>query len=104
MTILEAQNLERPGDVLAQRLMEPGILGVPGAHHALCGLLAKRAGFRALYLSGAALSASMGLPDLGIITQDELCSAVKSLYRATDLPVIVDGDTEIGRASCRERV
>ncbi|MDP6329851.1 MAG: methylisocitrate lyase [SAR324 cluster bacterium] len=98
MTILEAQNLERPGDVLAQRLMEPGILGVPGAHHALCGLLAKRAGFRALYLSGAALSASMGLPDLGIITQDELCSAVKSLYRATDLPVIVDGDTGYGEA------
>ena len=98
MTILEAQNLERPGDVLAQRLMEPGILGVPGAHHALCGLLAKRAGFRALYLSGAALSASMGLPDLGIITQDELCSAVKALYRATDLPVIVDGDTGYGEA------
>ena len=98
MTILEAQNLERPGDVLAQRLMEPGILGVPGAHHALCGLLAKRAGFRALYLSGAALSASMGLPDLGIITPDELCSAVKSLYRATGLPVIVDGDTGYGEA------
>ena len=98
MTILEAQSLERPGDVLAQRLMEPGILGVPGAHHALCGLLAKRAGFRALYLSGAALSASMGLPDLGIITQDELCSAVKSLYRATGLPVIVDGDTGYGEA------
>ena len=98
MTILEAQSLQRPGDVLAQRLMESGILGVPGAHHALCGLLAKRAGFRALYLSGAALSASMGLPDLGIITQDELCSAVKSLYRATDLPVIVDGDTGYGEA------
>ena len=98
MTILEVQSLERPGDVLAQRLMEPGILGVPGAHHALCGLLAKRAGFRALYLSGAALSASMGLPDLGIITQDELCSAVKSLYRATGLPVIVDGDTGYGEA------
>ena len=98
MTILEAQNLERPGDVLTQRLMEPGILGVPGAHHALCGLLAKRAGFRALYLSGAALSASKGLPDLGIITQDELCSAVKSLYRATGLPVIVDGDTGYGEA------
>ena len=98
MTILEAQSLERPGDALAQRLMEPGILGVPGAHHALCGLIAKRSGFRALYLSGAALSASMGLPDLGIITQDELCSAVKSLYRATSLPIIVDGDTGYGEA------
>ena len=96
MTSLEAQSLERPGDVLAQLLAEPGILGVPGAHRALCGMLAREAGFRALYLSGAALSASLGLPDLGIITLEELCRAVKSLYRATHLPIIVDGDTGYG--------
>ncbi len=96
MTSLEAQSLERPGDVLAQLLAEPGTLGVPGAHHALCGMLARESGFRALYLSGAALSATLGLPDLGIITQEELCRAVKSLYRATHLPIIVDGDTGYG--------
>ena len=96
MTSLEAQSMERPGDVLAQLLAEPGTLGVPGAHHALCGMLAREAGFRALYLSGAALSATLGLPDLGIITQEELCRAVKSLYRATHLPIIVDGDTGYG--------
>ena len=96
MTSLEAQSLERPGDVLAQLLSEPETLGVPGAHHALCGMLAREAGFRALYLSGAALSATLGLPDLGIITQEELCRAVKSLYRATHLPIIVDGDTGYG--------
>ena len=96
MTSLEAQSLECPGDVLAQLLAEPGTLGVPGAHHALCGMLAREAGFRALYLSGAALSATLGLPDLGIITQEELCRAVKSLYRATHLPIIVDGDTGYG--------
>ena len=96
MTSLEAQSLERPGDVLAQLLAEPETLGVPGAHHALCGMLAREAGFRALYLSGAALSATLGLPDLGIITQEELCRAVKSLYRATHLPIIVDGDTGYG--------
>ena len=96
MTSLEAQNVEHPGNVLAQLLAEPGTLGVPGAHHALCGMLAREAGFRALYLSGAALSATLGLPDLGIITQEELCRAVKSLYRATHLPIIVDGDTGYG--------
>ena len=96
MTSLEAQSLERPGYVLAQLLAESGTLGVPGAHHALCGMLAREAGFRALYLSGAALSATLGLPDLGIITQEELCRAVKSLYRATHLPIIVDGDTGYG--------
>ena len=98
MTSLEAQSLERPGDVLAQLLTEAGTLGVPGAHHALCGMLAREAGFRTLYLSGAALSATLGLPDLGIITQEELCRAVKSLYRATHLPIIVDGDTGYGEA------
>ena len=72
------------------------MLGVPGAHHALCGMLAREAGFRALHLSGAALTATLGLPDLGIITQEELCRAVKSLYRATHLPIIVDGDTGYG--------
>ena len=81
---------------MAQLLSEPETLWVPGAHHALCGLLAREAGFRALYLSGAALSATLGLPDLGIITQEELCRAVKSLYRATHLPIIVDGDTGYG--------
>ena len=96
MTSLEAQSLERPGNVLAQLLAEPGTLGVPGAHHALSGMLAREAGFRALYLSGAALSATLGLPDLGIITQEELCRAVKSLYHATHLPIIVDGDTGYG--------
>jgi methylisocitrate lyase len=59
-------------------------------------MLAREAGFRALYLSGAALSATLGLPDLGIITQEELCRAVKSLYRATHLPIIIDGDTGYG--------
>ena len=72
MTSLEAQSLEHPGNVLAQLLAEPETLGVPGAHHALCGMLARESGFRALYLSGAALSATLGLPDLGIITQEEL--------------------------------
>ncbi len=87
-----------PGDRLASMLKQGEALGVPGAHNALCGMLAKKAGFKALYLSGAALSASMGLPDLGMITQVELCGAVRSLYRATRLPIIVDGDTGYGEA------
>jgi methylisocitrate lyase len=95
---MEAKGIgdERPGDRLANLLERPGILGVPGAHNAVCGLLAKSAGFEALYLSGAAFSASMGLPDLGVMTQEELCAAVRSLHRATGLPVIVDGDTGYG--------
>jgi methylisocitrate lyase len=49
-----------------------GILQLPGAHNGMAALQAEAAGFEALYLSGAAMSASMGLPDLGIITLDDV--------------------------------
>jgi len=84
------------GERLARLWREPGILRIPGAHNALAGLLAKRAGFKALYLSGAALSASLGLADLGIIGLDELCLFARAIARATALPLIVDGDTGYG--------
>ena len=77
-------------------LEEGGILELPGAHNGLAGLIAKRAGFRALYLSGAAMTASMGLPDLGILTVDEACFFVRTIARATALPILVDGDTGYG--------
>ncbi len=77
-------------------LSEPGILRMPGAYNGLAALQAKRAGFKALYLSGAAVSASMGLPDLGIITKEDVCFFVRQISRATDLPIVVDGDTGFG--------
>jgi methylisocitrate lyase len=61
-------------------------------------LQAKKAGFDALYLSGAAMSASMGLPDLGVITVDEVCFFIRQVTRASGLPVLVDGDTGYGEA------
>lgn len=89
----------RPAGERFQALLDrPGIVAMPGAHDALSGRLAQRAGFEALYLSGAALSASMALPDLGVITLEELCHATRTLVRATRLPVVVDGDTGYGEA------
>jgi methylisocitrate lyase len=85
-----------PGERLAQLWRGPGILKIPGAHNALAGLMAKRAGFKALYLSGAALSASLGLADLGILGLDELCLFTRMIARATGLPLVVDGDTGFG--------
>jgi methylisocitrate lyase len=79
-------------------LERPGILQMPGAHNGLAALQAKAAGFEALYLSGAAMSASMGLPDLGVITVDEVCFFVRQVARASGLPVLVDGDTGYGEA------
>jgi methylisocitrate lyase len=100
MTWLESgtRDPEPAGARLRALLERPGILPVPGAHHALAALLAKRAGFEALYLSGAALSASMGLPDLGVMTLEELSFFTRSIHRACDLPLIVDADTGYGEA------
>src|SRR5579883_3553514 len=79
-------------------LAEGGILQIPGAHNGLAAAQARRAGFRAVYLSGAAMSASMGLPDLGVITVDEVTFFIRQVARASGLPVLVDGDTGYGEA------
>ena len=79
-------------------LDRPAILQMPGTHNGLAALQAKRAGFEALYLSGAGMSASMGLPDLGVITVDEVCFFIRQVARAAGLPLLVDGDTGYGEA------
>jgi len=84
------------GDRLAALWGAPGIVQIPGAHNALAALLAKRAGFQALYLSGGALSASLGLADLGILGLDELCFFTRAIARAAGLPLVVDADTGFG--------
>lgn len=75
-----------------------GILQLPGSHNGMAALQAKAAGFEATYLSGAAMTASMGLPDLGIITVDEVAFFIRQVARASGLPVLVDGDTGYGEA------
>ncbi|MCL6625700.1 MAG: isocitrate lyase/phosphoenolpyruvate mutase family protein, partial [Alicyclobacillus shizuokensis] len=85
---------------LAQRFRElmhgPQILQMPGAHDAMAALVAHKVGFQALYLSGAAYTASRGLPDLGIVTSTEMAERARDLVRATGLPVLVDIDTGYG--------
>ena len=85
-----------PGERLAELWKRPGLLRIPGTHNALAALLAKKAGFEALYLSGAGISASLGLPDLGVMTLHELCFVTRAVYRAVGLPLVVDGDTGYG--------
>ncbi len=79
-------------------LARPSILQMPGTHNGQAALQARAAGFEAAYLSGAAMTASMGLPDLGIITVDEVCFFIRQVSRASGLPVLVDGDTGYGEA------
>src|SRR5688500_2370038 len=86
------------GERFRALLARPGILQLPGARNGMAALQARAAGFEALYLSGAAMTASMGLPDLGMITVEEACFFIRQVARASSLPVLADGDTGYGEA------
>jgi len=74
-------------------------LQVVGAINAYAAMLAERAGFRAIYLSGAGVAnASFGLPDLGITSLNDVCEDVRRICSATELPLLVDADTGWGAA------
>jgi methylisocitrate lyase len=84
VTLFDALAAERP-------------LQVVGAFNAYCALLAERAGFRALYLSGAGVSnASRGLPDLGLIGLDDVREDARRICAVCRLPLLVDADTGFG--------
>lgn len=96
MIYLTAPQATSPGSRLRELLARPGIVQMPGAHNALAGLQAREAGFEALYVSGGAVSASMGMPDLGIIAVEDVCFFIRQIWRATGLPILADGDTGYG--------
>ncbi len=90
---------DEPAGIRFRKLLDrPEILRMPGAHLGMAALLAKKAGFEALYMSGAAMTATMGIPDLGMITVDDVAWHVRQVVRASGLPVLVDGDTGYGEA------
>jgi methylisocitrate lyase len=74
-------------------------LQLPGAINAYAALQAKRAGFKALYVSGAGIAnASFGLPDLGMTGLNDVCEDIRRISGAVDLPILVDADTGWGGA------
>lgn len=86
-----------PGSRLRAALKAERPLQVAGTINAYCALLAERAGFRAIYLSGAGVAnASRGVPDIGITTLDDVCEDIRRITRATPLPLLVDADTGWG--------
>ncbi|EQD76446.1 2-methylisocitrate lyase [mine drainage metagenome] len=88
-----------PGQRLKAALEEECPLQIVGTVHAYCALLARDAGFRALYLSGAGVAnAAFGLPDLAITTMSDVAEETRRITQATDLPLLVDGDTGFGGA------
>lgn len=83
-----------PGAKLRAAVRAEKPLQVAGTINAYSAMLAERAGFRAIYLSGAGVAnASFGLPDLGFTTLEDVCTDARRITRATSLPLLVDADT-----------
>ncbi|HEY2573720.1 MAG TPA: methylisocitrate lyase [Verrucomicrobiaceae bacterium] len=74
------------------------LLRMPGAFSPLVALAIQRHGFEGVYVSGAALSAELGLPDVGLTTLPEVAARGGAIARATDLPTLIDADTGFGEA------
>jgi methylisocitrate lyase len=88
-----------PGRRFREALAAERPLQVPGVVNAYVAMLAQRAGYRALYLSGAGVAnSSFGLPDLGLTTLDNVAEDVRRVTGAADLPLLVDADTGFGPA------
>jgi methylisocitrate lyase len=87
------------GERLRAALAEENPLQIVGTINAYSALLAERAGFKAIYLSGAGVAnASFGVPDLGITTLNDVCEDVRRIAGACPLPLLVDADTGFGAA------
>jgi len=82
---------------------EAQAIAIPGVFNALVGRMAERIGYRALYLSGAALSASAGVPDVGLLSVDDFVEQARTITLATSLPLLCDADTGFGDALNVER-
>ncbi len=95
MTQRDAPTAEGPpGQRLRDAVARERPLQVPGVINAYCALLAERAGFGALYLSGAGVAnASFGWPDLGYTTLEDVAEDARRVTQATALPLLVDADT-----------
>src|SRR5581483_12528312 len=88
-----------PGQRFRIAVAEEQPLQIAGVINAYCVLLAERAGFRALYLSGAGVAnASHGLPDLGVTTLNDVLEDARRITAATEVPLLVDADTGWGSA------
>src|SRR5437899_6594300 len=78
-------------------------LAIPGVFNALVGRMAEGLGYKAIYLSGAALSASAGVPDVGLLSVDVFVEQARTITLATSLPLLCDADTGFGDALNVER-
>ncbi len=91
-----------PGRKLRDAWAQPPLV-IPGVFNALVARMAERLGHRAIYLSGGALSAAFGVPDVGLLSLTEFVQEARVIARATTLPLLCDADTGFGEALNVER-
>ncbi len=81
---------------LKEGLASGRLLKYPGAYNALVAMLIEQIGFDGVYISGAVMANSLGLPDIGFTTLTEVCQSAAAIAKVTALPSIVDIDTGFG--------
>ncbi|MEO1131008.1 MAG: isocitrate lyase/phosphoenolpyruvate mutase family protein, partial [Planctomycetota bacterium] len=77
-------------------LMSDHCVGLPGAFNGLVARAVAQAGFEGAYVSGAAVTAAFGVPDIGLLTLTEFCTVIRQVTLGSKLPVIADADTGFG--------
>jgi methylisocitrate lyase len=82
-----------------REMLDTRTISIPGAFNALIALQIERAGYEAVYVSGAALSACRGIPDIGLLTMAEVADEAGRIAQAVTIPTIVDADTGYGGPS-----
>jgi methylisocitrate lyase len=89
------------GERFRKALEQENPLQIAGTINAYCALLARAAGFKAIYLSGAGVAnASFGMPDLGMTTMTNVVDDIRRISSAVELPLLVDADTGWGHVFC----
>lgn len=96
MTIMYSRNQDRPAQL--RTYIQAGTLAVPGVFNAFSARMVEKAGFQAVYVSGAGLSASRAIPDVGLLTMTEVVLETRHIAQMIGIPVIVDADTGFGEA------
>src|ERR1700759_2995092 len=101
-----SEGLDRPREISGGRVMQAQglrallkgdrMVVAPGAYDCITAVLIQRAGFEAVYMTGAGTSASLGYPDFGLITMSEMVANAGRIATAVDRPVIADADTGYG--------
>ncbi|AKG74870.1 methylisocitrate lyase [Salinicoccus halodurans] len=94
--IENAKSQQQLASEFMENVKKKNALPVVGAHDGMSSLLARKSGFKHIYLSGGALSASKGIPDIGLLTLEDVAGRAREIIRASNLPLLVDIDNGFG--------